>query len=317
MESSSTDLPLVLNQLETKQSILAKTLSILKQENQKLQLELTTIQQQQIDLNASLRPLAQQQNNGDDDWTLAEIEYLLIIAIHRLQLEGDVNMALAAMQAADDRLKDDDDLRLLPIRQQLANDMNALKAVNKVDTTGLVLFLSDLAGRVAELPLQQVTVDADVKQESVAVEKKDSKWKQLKSSVWQELKGLVIITRRGNETLATLMPEQQYFLYQNLRLQLESARYAVLRRDTENLQVSLGIISSWLNRYFDSGDNSVANILDAPSQMQGLELKPPLPDISAALETLRTFMGTRAVSLTIIQEEPEPAAGVLPSESGQ
>jgi uroporphyrin-3 C-methyltransferase len=289
--------------LKTEFATVTKSLSAVKQENQQLHQELVAQQKQQQGFDISLQSMNLQQDSVNDDWKLAEVEYLLIIAIHRLQLEGDVSMALAALQAADDRLRDSSDPRQLPIRQKLANDMNALKAVNKVDISGLVLFLSDLVKRVTDLPLQQVLINADLEEKGIVVEEQSGKWAQLKSAVWQELKDLVLISRRGEETLATLMPEQQYFLYQNLRLQLESARYAVLRRDTENLRVSIEIISNWLNSYFDSSDSSVANILDSLSQMEMLELNPALPDISESLVTLRASMKAQTQLPSVDQEQ--------------
>ncbi len=227
METSSNGIVSSLNQNELKQSELVKSLSLAEQENKKLQVQLATVLQQQADLNDDFRLLASAQGNQKDDWTLAEIEHLLIVSTQRLKLEGNVNMALAAMQAADDRLRDNDDLSLLSIREQLSKDINTLKAVEKVDIAGLALFLSDLVTRAIDLPLKQAKVEEGIRQKSNVAEEKSSKWSKLKTAVWQELKGLVIISRRGEETLATLMPEQHYFLYQNLRLQLESARYAV------------------------------------------------------------------------------------------
>lgn len=292
-----------ITQLDSKLGGLVKALSDAKQENQKLHQELEVVKQQLLVLDNNLRSLNTQEGADNNDWQLAEVEHLIIVAIHRLQLESDISMAMAALQAADDRLRDNADPRLLVVRQRLAKDMNTLKAVNKVDITGLVLFLSDLVGRVTELPLQKVKVVGSGEAETVEV--KDSKWQQLKSSIWQELKGLVLISKRGKETLATLMPEQQYFLYQNLRLQLESARYAVLRRDTDNLLVSIDIITEWLNRYFDSSDSGVANILDSLSQMKSLDLNPVLPDISSSLETLRTYRDSEQSSV-VEQEAREP-----------
>jgi uroporphyrin-III C-methyltransferase len=305
----------VITQLDTKLGGLVKALSSSEQENQKLRQELEAVKQQQLALDSTLRSLNLEEGTDNNDWQLAEVEHLIIVAIHRLQLEADVSMAMAALQAADDRLRENADPRLLLVRQQLAKDMNTLKAVNKVDIAGLVLYLSDLVGRVIDLPLQKAKVGDASQPDTVDV--KDSKWKQLKSAVWQELKDLVIISRRGEETLATLMPEQQYFLYQNLRLQLESARYAVLRRDTDNLQVSIDIITEWLNRYFDSSDSGVANILDSLTQMKSLDLNPALPDISSSLEALRSYVINGDESSGLDQEAGEPARELHSPEAEQ
>jgi uroporphyrin-III C-methyltransferase len=280
---------------------LKKMSAIAEQKVSQLQLVFEKNEKKLLGLEKNIAALVSQNNGGNDDWQLAEIEYLLFIASHRLRLQADVSMALSALQAADDRLKDNDDPRLLRVREGIAKDANALKAVNIIDIAGLSLFLSDLVDRVNQLPLQKTKLEAETSA-SVAV-KKSTKWEQLKSSVWQEIKDLVIISRRGNETIATLMPEQKYFLFQNLRLQLESARYAVLRRDSYNLQVSIEIITDWLNNYFDISDNGVANILDSLAQMKSLELNPVLPNIGS-LQVLHMHMNDKESSSDNYMESP-------------
>lgn len=246
------------------------------------------LEERQTQLEDRLLGLMQKQDMDNRDWALAEIEHLLVVATHRLQLEQNPVLALAALQAADDRLASIDDPGLLPVRQQITSDINSLNAVPAVDISGLVLFLSDLAGRVAELPLQPVVINEE-KPAGPAQTEQQGAWDRLLASIWQELRGLVQVSKQGEDRPATLLPEQQYFLYQNLRLQLESARYAVLRRDTENLHVSVDIIDRWLAQYFDTRDTGVANIIESISRMRSLELNPPLPDIQSSLESLRAY----------------------------
>lgn len=245
-----------------------------------------SIEREQALLLNNFHEQSRRQSMGNKDWALAEVEHLLVVATHRLQLEQSVDLALVAMQAADDRLKDIADPGLLSVRRQLVADMNSLKEIAPVDISGLALFLSDLVGRATDLPLKPVVIS----DQSIQTDKPEavgSNWEKLLASIWAEMRDLVQVSKRGEDRPATLMPQQRYFLYQNLRLQLESARYAVLRRDTENLHVSVGIIADWLNGYFDTSDSGVANILESMSRMSSLELRPALPGISSSLETLR------------------------------
>jgi uroporphyrin-3 C-methyltransferase len=115
-------------------------------------------------------------------------------------------------------------------------------------------------------------------------------WKRLLINVWQEFKGMFTITRTGDNAGATLLPDEKYFLYQNLRLQLEAARLAVLRRDTSSLHESLSVVRSWLEEYFDLRDTSVMNIIQATEKMRSLELSPVLPEVGTSLEALRDYM---------------------------
>ena len=237
----------------------------------------------------TLRSLAGNMRDTSNELAVAEVELLLIMAIHKLTLERDVNTALAALEAADRRLADLDEPGLYNTRSQLAADMNSLRAVNQVDTAGLSLYLADIIGRVAALPLNRVPVlDTDMTRptDDTLV----PAWQRLLQAVWQEFRSMFVVTRAGSSARATLLPDETWFLYQNLRLQLESARLAVVRRDTENLRTSIQLVTMWLNDYFDTGDSSVANILQTADKMAGLDLDPVLPDISSSLETLHAFI---------------------------
>ena len=84
-----------------------------------------------------------------------------------------------------------------------------------------------------------------------------------------------------------LVPEQRYFLYQNLRLQLESARLALLNADASSYKHSLQTAVSWLERYF-AGDerDAMLNTLNALQQQQ---IEIAIPDISASLNWLKEY----------------------------
>jgi len=254
------------------------------------------LQQKLGEQSDALASLYREIQGDNEDWAIAEVEYLLIIAMHRLLLEGDVVTALAAMEAADLRLKGLGDPGLLPVRQQLVADMNQLRAVNHVDIAGMAIYLAELVALAADLPLNsEVITKADAAfsagedqiDEGLAAE---PIWKKVPRLLWQEIKGLVVIKRSGEARQALLLPGEEYFLTQNLRLELESARLSVLRADTGNLRASVVLIQSWLRQYFDTNDSAVINVMETLDQMQAIELQPALPDISSSVETLRAYL---------------------------
>ena len=57
-----------------------------------------------------------------------------------------------------------------------------------------------------------------------------NRWQRLARSLWQELKSLLVISRTDKNNAALLAPQERYFLYQNLRLQLEAARLAAIEQ---------------------------------------------------------------------------------------
>jgi len=261
---------------------------------------ISELSSRQRQLDESLDNLYRRQKHENIDWAVAEIEHLMVIAQHSVALQKDTDTALAALNAADDRIRDLGDPGLLPVRRQLAADINALNSVADVDISGLSLYLADLAERVESLPLQERAVSLQDEQGGAraAATQDDSgpAWKRLLSGVWQEVKSLVVITRSDKSGQALLMPEEKYFLYQNLRLQLESARASVFRRDTANFHASLELIIDWLQEYFDTDSSAVNNVVQSLGEMGRLDLSPDLPDISSSLESLRAWIKERARS---------------------
>ena len=269
--------------------------------------------QKQSEQSDALVSLYRDIHGDNEDWAIAEVEYLLIIAMHRLLLEEDVISALAAMEAADLRLKNLGDPGLLPVRQQLVSDMNQLRAVNNADIAGMAIYLAELVDLAADLPLNsevitKAALSSDENQIDIGLAAEPF-WKKIPRLLWQEIKSLVVIKRTGEAKQTLLLPGEEYFLTQNLRLELESARLSVLRADTGNLRASIVLIQSWLNQYFDTNDSAVINVMDTLDQMQQIELKPALPDISSSVETLRAYLrdvaNTEASETVSAKEIPE------------
>lgn len=275
---------------------------------QSLMERVSQLQEKQEQIADSVDTLYREQKRVNVDWAVAEIEHLLVIAEHSLSLSRDLETALAALGAADDRLRNLGEPGLLEVRKQLQSDMNNLKSVDDVDISGLSLYLADLAGRVERLPLQE---REEPEQEAIArreapQDESAPAWKRLLSGIWQEVKSLVVITRSDEAGQALLMPEEHYFLYQNLRLQLESARANVLRRDTDNFRASLDLVLTWLEEYFDTGSSAVDNVIQSLEEMKRLKLERDLPDISSSLETLNAWIKDRARSSGNETGEPTP-----------
>jgi uroporphyrin-3 C-methyltransferase len=287
---------------------LEQTIAAIKGRNTQTENALEKLKTRQEALRDSLNKLYRDQERDSTDWAVAEVEHLMIIATQSLTLQKDVGTSLAALEAADNRLRDLGDPALLPVRRQLTSDINALRAVNDVDISGLSLYLSDLVGRVGELPLNEAAVGntgAREDREETSAEARMPAWKRFLVGVWHELKSLLVITRSGKAGTALLLPEEKYFLYQNLRLQLETTRAAIFRRDTANFHSSLDIVLQWLRDYFDTGNTAVRNTIQSLQEMKKLNLDQELPDISSSLESLRAYIKEKSEShAPAAQDEP-------------
>ena len=248
-----------------------------------LRARLEALQAEQAALGERLAAAAPQ-GGAHSDYALAEIEYLLVLAGHKLALEQDVAGALAALRAADTRLTG----LALPGAEQaragLRADMARLGALEQADLGGLGLYLSDLIQRVDALPFG---ASATFEPAGAAPEGA----RGLFAAVWRELKSLVIIRREDEAERPRLLPDQVYFLRANIKLELANARLAVFNRDTDNLRASLTQIQDWLGAHFDTDDSAVANFNDTLRRMQGLELALPALTIDSTLESVRALAG--------------------------
>ena len=288
----------VMNTLSDSESVRADAIQKLGEVQKSLSSSLGELQQQQMDANQNqlaiqetLAALDKEQPDDQLDWALMEAEYLVVIAMHRLMLERDVKTAITALESADRRLLHLANPSLIPVREQLARDIASLKSVNQVDTTGMVLYISSLITEIDKLPLQQkMQLANDAVETSETAPQQTSAFSRLPALIWQELKSLVVIKHKDEEGTRFLLPEQEYYVYQNLRLQLETAKLAILDLDSATLSANIELIVDWLDRHFDGSQSAVSNMQEALLKMQSVNLKPELPQLNSSLETIRAVM---------------------------
>ena len=84
-----------------------------------------------------------------------------------------------------------------------------------------------------------------------------------------------------------LAPAQAFFLRENLKLRLQTARMALLTRDQATFRSDLKAAREWLTRYFDARDKAVTSAAAAMGGLQTSDVSIELPDLSATLNALR------------------------------
>lgn len=76
-----------------------------------------------------------------DEWALAEVEQGVLLAAQQLQLAGNVQAAVLALQAADARLASSSRPQFISLRKILVRDLDRLRALPMVDMSGINLRL--------------------------------------------------------------------------------------------------------------------------------------------------------------------------------
>jgi len=112
---------------------------------------------------------------------------------------------------------------------------------------------------------------------------------RLSREAWEEFKSLVRIRRLDHPELPLLSPSQTYFLKQNLKLRLLSARLALMQRDETSFRADLGAARDWTARYFnrlDAGTKAFAasleELLRAPVALKDAQIAASLQAVRAS-----------------------------------
>ncbi len=238
---------------------------------------------------AALEALYQEMSSSRDQTALADVEQMLLIADQQLELSANVKAALIAMQHAEDRLKRLDRPAFVELRKRIEKDIERLRAMPSVDVPGINQQLDRLIGDVDGLPLAQ---DARLQQEAVAAEQKPqegSGWKNFWHEVWQELRSLVRIENTQQEEMPLLSPTQTFFLRENLKLRLLSARLALFSRDEVSFHRELSTAQAWTRRYFDTRSKETVQTLAALQKLTASSIAINVPDVSGSLEAVRNY----------------------------
>ncbi|BCB28592.1 hypothetical protein SKTS_34780 [Sulfurimicrobium lacus] len=236
----------------------------------------------------ALEEMYQEMSRNRDERSLADIEQILLIASQQLQLAGNVKSALIALQTADNRLQRIDKPQFFSLRKAINKDIEQLQSLPLLDVTGLSLRLDGLAAEVDQLPLLPGRVGGEEKP-GPHMPQPAGFWQRLGTEAWQDFKQLVHIQNLKKPELPLLPSNQAYFLRENLKLRLLSARIALLQRNEASFKADIRAAQSWLNRYYDVNDKSVHVALASLQQLEQSRLAIDLPDISASLGAARMF----------------------------
>ncbi|MFM9968360.1 MAG: uroporphyrinogen-III C-methyltransferase [Burkholderiales bacterium] len=234
----------------------------------------------------SLESLYQELSRDRDEWVLAEVEQILAIASQQLQLAGNIQAALVALQTADARLARSERPQLIAVRKAMARDIERLKNAPNVDVVGLALKIDQVIAAVENLPLS-TDERAPSPRESEA--RDEGFWARLGSGIWDELRQLVRVRNIEQPEAPLLSPTQAYFLKQNLRLRLLNARLALLDRNEPVLRADLEASNAWLARYFDMRAKPVIAASASLKQVSQGAIGGELPSVAESLAAVRSF----------------------------
>ncbi len=273
---------------------------------------------------AALEALYMEYSRSRSDQALAEVEQAINIAAQQLQLAGNFEAGLIALQGAEARLAMPDQGHLQALRRALIRDIEEIKAHPQVDVPGLALKLEILLERVDRLPLafevrlEQEVAAAQAKAERAATDGGDGYLAQalsyaraLSADIWGEVKGMVRLERMDSADPVLLAPAQATYLRENVKIRLLTARLALLARDGRTYASDLAMAKNWIERYFDLENEQVQRAMSDLTDLAQTPIKAELPALTetfAALRLVQARSSQRPVG-EASESSSAPAAG--------
>lgn len=291
-----------LRALDEHPSLIELKQRLLEQQNQ---LEKTLAEQQsRIDtLRHAFDVVRRDVHRDQRGWILAEVEYLMRMAITRLQLTYDIKGAIEALTIADQRLADLADPVLLDVRKILAGEITALKSLQQPDINGVALHLMSIANRLHLLPPAKRPASERLAEQTPGQSAPDDKsfW----GHTWERIKSFIGLHRSDAPRTVGAIEAELYYVEQLLRFELEAARQAVLRLDKSAFERRLANARRILDSHYDRGHEQVIRLRAELATLQESAPFPELPDIGGSLRELRQHMAQYELSEADVKPESE------------
>ncbi len=279
-----------------------------------LQAKVALLENRQLEAQSqqlALEQLYQDLSKNRDEWALAEIEQVLSTASQQLQLAGNVQGALIALQNADRSLSHSDKPQFITIRRAIARDTDKLKALPSLDLIGVALRIDNVITQVDTLPMlsdekpslpapapkapkfdkqgKQLAVVAPTTPPDTYMGRAQATWQAWTGEMWNEMRQLIRVRRVDTPAALMLSPEQAYFLRENLKLRLLNARLALMSRNESAFRTDMAAAQDALVKYFDARAASTQSAQTLLRQVQANNVAIEMPSLSDSLNAVRNY----------------------------
>ncbi|HEY4317954.1 MAG TPA: uroporphyrinogen-III C-methyltransferase [Herbaspirillum sp.] len=292
----------------------------LQEETREVQAKVSVLDSKQTESQSqqlALEQLYQDLSKNRDEWALSEVEGVLSTASQQLQLGGNVQGALIALQNADKSLSRSDKPQFIAIRRAIARDLDRLKALPTVDVPGIALRIDSVIGQIDGMPLLAdekpvASVTAPKKQlhavpkakaggpataaaaatpgvRSDWLQQAQDAWQSFSAELWTDVQQLVRVRSVETPEALLLSPTQSYYVRENLKLRLLNARLALLSHNEEAFRSDLLASQDTIAKYFDTRARQTQVAQALIKQVQGSNLSIEMPTLSDSINAVRNY----------------------------
>jgi len=213
---------------------------------------------------------------------LDEAEFLMSLAQIRLDLFNDVDHAQRAMELADSQLAGVNDPKLARVRQTIAIELDALRAVPRIDAAGISAKLSALRIRADKLPVQIGETGTG-------------------GGRIARLLDRYLVIRREGEAMP-VVGRSAWAVREGLKIEIERAQLALERRASDTFDDALQTADTLAKQALQAQDIQVLAFFSELDSVRSNRINAQMPNLGAALTELRS-----------VRSAPRPA--ILPDSS--
>ncbi|HEY6641724.1 uroporphyrinogen-III C-methyltransferase [Povalibacter sp.] len=242
------------------------------------------------EFSAALEELQGRAEGPERAWSRAEASFLMELAQQRLALDRDIDTAVAALEAADSRLASLRDPAVATVRQQIAREVQALRAVVRPDITGILARLTNAEEQAAGAAVLGIVA---VERTTPVTQLPEGFFARAWAVARNAIAGLVTVRKIDSRGGNVVTLEEQSLRRQHLQLLLYSARAAVVRRDSSAYRSALAGARQWLGEFFDLTDAKAAALAREVQALEPVNIDPPLPDVSRSSQALQRLLPAR------------------------
>ena len=273
------------------------------------------LQEHQRELQDSSERLYELFGRDQSGWQLAEVEYLMRIAQHKLILENDFEGAALTLQAASDRIAATGDPGLLPVRVRINGEIADLKTRKRADLVGMALKLAQLGSRIRILqpgfqaPAEEAKTPAPDEMAEIGLEQR----------IRTFLESLVSV-RRDDATPPTRTEALIVDVGQTLEDNLKLTRWSVLERDAFQYRRLMQENVDLFREFYNLDDAANHDFYTELQALQKAEISPEKPDIGGSFLLLRKIIAQREGQPAMEPDQqpgqPVPATPEMPGGGG-
>lgn len=252
--------------------------------------QINELQLQQAALQESAEKLFELYGRDESDWQLAEVEYLMRIAQHKLILENDFEGAAITLQAASDKIAATADPGLLPVRVQISDEIAVLKTRARPDLVGMTLVLSQLSRQIKALtPGYLPRIDSSQN----ATESEDTG--PVDQTITERVVSFISsqVSIKKEDSLPTRTEALVIDIEQTIEDNLKLTRWTVLERDNFQFRQLMEENLRLFKQFYNLDDAANYDFYTQLLELQKATVKPEKPDISGSLELLKRIISKR------------------------